>query len=182
MFGELKYFILFLFILICTREAVKFANYRGEESRRCYRCYDRAIPFRGEVVSLGDNIDYGNYIDGREMENYLLNSSTESYLYVGDKRSLPFLERSLFSYLKTEKLEWISMGGNNYLRRGAEWIKLKDKNIPPLASLQKGQISRLSELASTSRIGKPASQREMRRINRSLLEMEERIERLKENA
>ncbi|GLI54486.1 hypothetical protein PM10SUCC1_00010 [Propionigenium maris DSM 9537] len=182
MFGDLKYFILFLFILVCTKEAIKFGNYRGEESKRCYRCYDRVIPFRGEEISLGDSIDYGNYIDGREMENYLLNSNTESYLYVGDKKSLPFLERSLFSYLKTEKLEWISMGGRSYLRRGAEWIKLRDKNIPPLAVFQKGQINRLRELASTSKIGEPANQREKKRINRSLLEMEERIERLKENA
>ncbi len=182
MFEDFKCFIFFLFILLCSREAIEFGNYRGEKSKICYRCYDRAIPFKGEIVSLGDSIDYGNYIEGRELENYLLNSQTESYLYVGDKRSLPFLERSLFSYLKTEKLEWISMGGNNYLRRGAEWIKLRDKNIPPLAIFQKGQINRLRELASTHRIGEPANQRERKRINRSLLEMEERIERLKENA
>lgn len=182
MFGNLKYFVLFLFILMCSREAIEFGDYRGEESRRCYRCYNRAIPFKGEVVSLGDPISYGSYIEGRELENYLLNSQTESYLHVGDKRSLPFLKRSLFSYLKTEKLEWISLGGKNYLRRGAEWIKLRDKNIPPLVVLQKGQINRLKELASASKIGEPANQREKKKINRSLLEMEERIEKLKENA
>ena len=177
MIENVKYLILSLLILICCREAFKFGDSRGEKSKICYRCYTNPIPFTGKTISLGDTIDYGNFLEGRELESYLLNSDTESYSYVGSKKHLPFLRRTLFSYLKTTNLEWISVGGKTYLRQGLRWTRLREKEVPAYVILNGNTTKELFN----SEVGEPANEREKRKIDRSLLEMEERIERLKAN-
>ncbi len=182
MIENIKYLVLSLLILICSREALKFGDSRGESSKRCHRCYNNAIPFTGEAIALGDTINYGNFLEGRELESYFLSADTESYSYVGDKKTLPFFKRPLFSYTKTSSLESISIGDKTYLRQNRGWIRLRDKEVPLNAILQRNQAEHLKKLSFGREVGEPVNEREKKKINRSIMEMEERIERLKESA
>lgn len=176
-----KYLVLFLLIFICYRETVKFKSFIKKEKKRCYYCYNTGMPFTGEILSLGDTIDYGNFLEGRELESYLLDADTECYSYVGNKKTLPFSRRPLFSYTKTINLEWVSIGDKTYLRKGREWTRLRAKETHANTILQRDQAEYLKNLSCSRGVGDPVNEREKKKINRSLLEMEQRIERLKEN-
>jgi len=177
-------YLISIFLLVFTggKESFKLLSSTETEYQDGYYYHNSSLPLTGEVISLGDSTDYGKFIEGEEVESYLLNSDRESYSYTGRKKKLPFLKRCFFSYLKTvEGIERTTIGEKNYLRQGKKWVRIREWNNTHYDESYNDYISYLKRLSSGEEDGEAVNPREREKINISLSKMDQRIDNIRKN-